>query len=290
MPFTRILCPIDFSPGAQHALAMAVHIATRTGAELVISHVWHVPAIAFANESLASSAMLDEAMAGAQRDLEAIAAETSAQLARPVTATMRKGVAWSEIVSLLGDQAFDLCVIGTQGRTGLSRVLVGSVAEKVVRHAPCSVLVVRPENVAKTFQHALVPTDFSASAAYALELAESLVAPPGRITVLHMLEVAGPYPGRVPDHEVADLDAHAATALREIAARKSSAQISTMARVGWPGVQILAALDEDPSIDVVVMGSSGRTGIKRALIGSVAEKTVRYAHCPVLVARPHEGR
>jgi nucleotide-binding universal stress UspA family protein len=290
MPFTRILCPIDFSPGAQHALAMAVHIATRTGAELVIGHVWHVPAIAFANESLASSSMLDEAMAGVQRDLEAIAAETSAQLARPVTATMRKGVAWSEIVSLLDDQAFDLCVIGTQGRTGLSRVLVGSVAEKVVRHAPCSVLVVRPENVAKTFQHALVPTDFSASAAYALDLAEALVTPPGRITVLHMLEVAGPYPGPVPEEDVAHLDEDAATALRELAARKSDAQISTMARVGWPGVQILAALDEDPSIDVVVMGSHGRTGIKRALIGSVAEKTVRYAHCPVLVARLHEAR
>jgi nucleotide-binding universal stress UspA family protein len=138
----------------------------------------------------------------------------------------------------------------------------------------------------KPFRNVLVPTDFSASAAYAVELAESIVDREGRITVLHMLEVAGPYPGPVSDDDVACLDKRAATALRELAASKPNARITTASRVGWPGVQILAALDEDRSIDLVVTGSHGRTGIKRALIGSVAEKTVRYAHCPVLVARP----
>jgi nucleotide-binding universal stress UspA family protein len=286
MPFTRILCPTDFSAGAQQALRMAVQIATRTGAELVIAHVWYVAAVAFSNEQLALSASGQDAIDAAQRDLDAAVRETSAQLAKPATATMRTGVPWSEIVSLLEEQAFDLCVIGTQGRTGLPRILLGSVAEKVVRHAPCSVLVVRPENAARAFQHVLVPTDFSTSATHALELAEALVDPRGRITLLHMLEVAGPYPGRVSDADVAYLDDRAGTALRDLAASRSNSRITTMARVGWPGVQILAALDEDRSIDLVAVGSSGRTGIKRALIGSVAEKTVRYAHCPVLVARP----
>lgn len=264
---------------------MAVQIATKTGADLVIAHVWHVPAIAFASDQLAVSSMLEEAMADAQRELDAAAREASAQLAKPATATMRRGVPWTEIVSLLDDEAFDLCVIGTQGRTGVARVLVGSVAEKVVRHAACSVLVVRPDNDVKAFQHVLVPTDFSTSAAYALDLAESLVDREGRITVLHMLEVAGPYPGRVSDDDLAYLDSRAAAALRQLAASKPNARIATVSRSGWPGVQILAALDEDRSIDLVVTGSHGRTGIKRALIGSVAEKTVRYAHCPVLVAR-----
>jgi len=286
MSVTRILCPTDFSPGAQQAVRMAVRIATRTGAELVIAHVIHVPPIAFANPQLALSSMVQEATENAQRDLDAAAAEASAQLAKPATATMRQGVPWAELASLLEEQAFDLCVIGTQGRTGLARFLLGSVAEQVVRHAPCSVLVVRPENAMRAFQHVLVPTDFSASAAYALDLAESLVSPDGRLTLLHMLEVAGPYPGEIPDSDVADLDKRAGPALRELAASKPNARIATVCRVGWPGVQILAALDEDPSIDLVAMGSHGRTGIKRALIGSVAEKTVRYAHCPVLVARP----
>lgn len=285
MSFTRILCPTDFSAGAQQAQRMAVQIAAKTGADLVIVHAWRVPAIAFANEELAASFMREDAMVDAQRELDAAVEEANAQLAKPATGVMRRGVPWTEIVSLLDEEAFDLCVIGTHGRTGLARVLVGSVAENVVRHAPCSVLVVRPDNVVKPFQHVLVPTDFSASATYALDLAESLVEPEGRITLLHMLEVAGPYPGRVSESDVAYLDHRAGTALRELAATKKNARVAGVWRVGWPGVQILAALDEDRSIDLVAMGSHGRTGIKRALIGSVAEKTVRYAHCPVLVSR-----
>lgn len=285
MAFTRILCPTDFSPGAEQALRTAIQIAKTTDAELVLAHVWHVPAIAFANEQLALSSVSQNAMDEAQRELDAAVRDASARLARPATATMRKGVPWSEIVSLLEDQAFDLCVIGTQGRTGLARVLLGSVTEKVVRHAPCSVLVIRPDNGAKAFQHVLVPTDFSTSAARALDLAESLVSSEGRITLLHVLEVAGPCPGRVSEADVAYLDDRAGTALRDLAVTKSSARIAAVPRVGWPGVQILAELDEDQSIDLVAMGSHGRTGIKRALIGSVAEKVVRYAHCPVLVAR-----
>jgi nucleotide-binding universal stress UspA family protein len=61
--------------------------------------------------------------------------------------------------------------------------------------------------------------------------------------------------------------------------------VTPRCRIGWPGAEILAALDRDTSIDLVVVGSHGRTGIKRALLGSVSEKVVRHARCPVLVAR-----
>jgi nucleotide-binding universal stress UspA family protein len=66
---------------------------------------------------------------------------------------------------------------------------------------------------------------------------------------------------------------------------KISVPVTTTARIGWPGAEILAALDRDSTVDLVVMGSHGRTGIKRVLLGSVAEKIVRHARCPVLVAR-----
>jgi nucleotide-binding universal stress UspA family protein len=56
-------------------------------------------------------------------------------------------------------------------------------------------------------------------------------------------------------------------------------------RLGWAGAESLATIDRDPTIDLVVMGSRGRTGIRRVLLGSVAEKVVRHARCPVLVAR-----
>jgi nucleotide-binding universal stress UspA family protein len=168
---------------------------------------------------------------------------------------------------------------------------LGSVAEKVIRHAPCSVLAVGPGSEAKPFSHVLVPTDFSDSAQHALELSAQLVAPTGTITLLHVIEVPVAYSGEVPvpDFERV-LDKRAAAALDQAAARLASltsATVRVRSRIGYPGAQTLAVLDDDRSVDLVVMGSHGRTGIKRVLLGSVAEKIVRHAGRPVLVARRH---
>jgi nucleotide-binding universal stress UspA family protein len=277
---SKVLCPLDFSTGSMQAMRTAVQLAARTNAELVLAHVWHIPSIAFTNEFTLSSGLIDDIETELQGELDAAVREAGTQLARPVTGRMLAGVPWVELVELLENEAFDLCVIGTHGRTGLARVLIGAVAEKVVRHAPCSVLAVRPDSDIRPFHHALVPTDFSASAGHALDVAVPLVEPNGRITLLHVLELAVRYPGRVID---VDLEKRAAAALDAVA--KSDPRIVTALRSGWPGAAILDALDADPSIDLVVMGSHGRTGIKRALMGSAAEKTVRYARCPVLVAR-----
>jgi nucleotide-binding universal stress UspA family protein len=227
-------------------------------------------------------------MDDAQQGLDAAVREASAAGgAKCMSGKMLTGAPWVEIVSLLEKDTFDLCVIGTHGRSGLARILLGSVAEKVVRHAPCSVLAVRPDGGVTSFEHALVPTDFSESAEHALELAPQVVRPEGAVTLLHVLELPVAYSGKVPDVEFSrDLDKRAAIALDQAAARiKGKARVAKASRIGYPGAQILAALDEDRSIDLIVMGSHGRTGIKRALMGSVAEKIVRHARCPVLVAR-----
>ena len=84
------------------------------------------------------------------------------------------------------------------------------------------------------------------------------------------------------------IDRHARTVLdTEVVRfkRMSNVSITARSRVGYAGAQTLEVIDDDPSIDLVVMGSHGRTGIKRAIMGSVAEKVVRHARCPVLVAR-----
>ena len=283
MSFTKVLCPTDFSAGANHAMRMAAQIAASANVELVLAHVWYTPAFAFSNELVLAPDLIQEMADQAQQGLDAAVREASELLGRPVAGRMLRGVPWAELVWLLEDQRFDLCVIGTHGRTGLSRVLLGSVTEKVVRRAPCSVLAVRPNADVKPFRHVLVPTDFSTSAAHALDLATSLVGPDGRITLLHVLELNLRYPGGVVD---IDLDKRAASELDQAAAHLTSkARTATVLRTGWPGAQILELLDEDRSIDLVAMGSHGLTGIKRMLLGSVAEKTIRYARCPVLVAR-----
>jgi nucleotide-binding universal stress UspA family protein len=289
MTFTKILCPTDFSPGAQRAVREATRLARDAGAELVIAHCWYIPASAYSLEAPFPAYFTQQIVDDAQRDLDAAVAEATAAGASRVSGKLLVGVPWAEIVTLLEHEAFDLCVVGTHGRTGLARILVGSVAEKVIRHSPCSTLAVRPDGEAKPFTHALVPTDFSQSAAYALELAANVMQPRGAITVLHVVELPIMSSGDVPDQDFArDLDNRAALTLDQaVASMRTQTEIKVAActRIGYPGAEVLAAVDDDPTIDLVVMGSHGRTGIKRALIGSVAEKIARHARCPVLVAR-----
>ena len=289
MTFTKILCPTDFSSGSQQALRVAARMAIEGNAELVVTHAWYVPPSAYSGEYVFAPQTIQSIVDDAQRGLDNAVAEATQYGAKNVSGKLVTGTPWAEIVSQLEKQAFDLCVIGTHGRTGLSRILLGSVAEKVVRHSPCSVLAVRPDGEVKPFSHVLVPTDFSDYARHAFEQAAELVDPAGTITVLHVIEVPVAYSGELPIADFArDLDKRAAAGLEEAAGwlrTKTSAKVQMRSRIGYAGAQTIAVLDDDPSIDLVVMGSHGRTGIKRVLLGSVAEKVLRHAGRPVLVAR-----
>ena len=289
MTFTKILCPTDFSAGSQQAIRVAVRMAKESGGELVIVHSWHLPASAYSLEAPFPVYLMQGTIADSQRALETAVEEARAAGAKRVSGRLLNGVPWTEIVDQLEKQGFDLCVAATHGRTGLARILLGSVTTQVVRHAPCSVLVVRPDGEVKPFHHALVPTDFSESAMHALDLAAALVEPTGSIVLLHVIEVPAAYAAEVLVADFArDLDNHAAAALDtevERIRRTTRVRVEVRSLCGSPGAQVLAALDADGSVDLVIMGSHGRTGIKRALMGSVAEKIVRHARCPVLVAR-----
>lgn len=290
MAFTKLLCPTDFSLGARNAMRLAIRMAREQDAELVLAHAWFIPPTAFAMEAAFPSYIIQEIIDDAQRALDTAVAEATAQGVRRVTGKLLSGMPWLEIVEELGHRSYDLCIIGTHGRTGIARVLLGSVAERVVRHAPCSVMTVRPDCELGPFRHALVPTDFSASAANAAVVAGSLIEPGGALTLLHVIELPSSVAGELPLGEfAAELDKGAAIALEGEVARVrggTSARVTARTRIGVAGAQALAALDGDLTIDLVVMGSHGRTGLQRILMGSVAEKVVRHARCPVFIARP----
>lgn len=292
MAFAKILCPTDFSAGAEYARRHAIRLATSADAELVLAHTWSLPPALVPPEVLVGSDVMSHVVDRAKDALaDLVRATRDAGVVR-VQGELRPGTPWTEIVEVLAAGAFDLCVIGTHGRTGLARVLLGSVAEKVVRHAPCSVLVVRPGSEPRPFAHVLVPTDLSESGVHALEVATTLVAPEGGITLLHVVDVPLMTIEELSMTDLGrDLVAAAHDKLERTADRlraASSVPVSTRVRVGPAGAETLAALDERADLDLVIMGSHGRTGLQRALLGSVAEKVVRHAPCPVLVAR--EGR
>jgi nucleotide-binding universal stress UspA family protein len=290
MNVRKILCPIDFSPGSSRATSVAARLARDSDAELELVHAWYLPAMVYAPEIMYPAEAVQEIIDDAERQLAAAVAEAKGLGAKRVTARLLAGVPWSMIVDAAEDPTIDLIVLGTHGRTGLARVLLGSVAEKVIRHAPCSVMVVRPDGEIKPFLRVMCATDFSDSARYAAELAAALVRPGGAgVALLHVLELPVAYTREPhPPDIFRALDERSAAVLDRWATElraNATCPVATRSLVGRAGAQILHAIDTDRTIDLVVLGSHSRTGIKRLLLGSVAEQVARYARCPVLVAR-----
>lgn len=279
MKIRKILCPVDFSEGSDRGLEMAVRLANEHAAELVVAHAWYLPPMTM--EYALAPATLDAIEKDAAAGLEDAVARARGFGATQVTPLLLEGVPWQRIVDAA--EGCDLIVLGSHGRTGLSRVLLGSVAEKVVRHAHGSVLVVPPKGVLRTFKKIVCPVDFSEASKLAFGRAKELVREGGSITLVHVIELPVAYRGQIP-LDVADVLDRQARQLMEEWVRGASVPVKAEIRVGSPGAQVLHVLEEDVH-DLVVVGSHGRTGIKRALLGSVAEKLVRHAGCPVLVAR-----
>jgi nucleotide-binding universal stress UspA family protein len=141
-----VLCAIDFSPSARGALTEAAAIVRQTGERLVLVHVAQMvtppPELPILPPDL-----VQEAAVALQAQLDAWRGDAVAAGAREVDTRLMHGAAWDRIVALARELNARLIVMGTHGRTGLRHVLLGSVAEKVARHAPCSVLVTRaPES------------------------------------------------------------------------------------------------------------------------------------------------
>ncbi|MCC6877863.1 MAG: universal stress protein [Sandaracinaceae bacterium] len=139
-----ILCPVDFSEPSEEASRFAVSLADRMGAKVELVHVHQVPYYGLP-ETAAEVMMADTAARTyAQRQLEALAARYSAHGVE-VTPKILEGVPYDAIVQEAQRAGADLIVIGTHGRTGLRHLLLGSVAEKVVRTSSVPVCTVRPK-------------------------------------------------------------------------------------------------------------------------------------------------
>jgi nucleotide-binding universal stress UspA family protein len=281
----KILCPIDFSAGSQHAFRVAARLAGDTGTELLLVHAWFLPPIAAGGDMPLPAAAIQGLVDDAERGLAELIPEAKSLGVEHVSSQLVSGPPWERIIGLAEPE--DLIVMGTHGRTGIRRFLLGSVAEKVVRHAPCSVLVARDAGEPAPFRNLLVPIDFSDYSKRALEEASALARrTDGRITLLHVVELPPIFHGVPPGDLVKDVDAMARTKLASWAELVAPGlPLTKLVRSGSAAGQILAMLHDDPSFDLVVAGSHGRTGFQRLMLGSVAEKLVRYASRPVLVAR-----
>jgi nucleotide-binding universal stress UspA family protein len=151
MPVWRkILCAIDFSPPSRDALLKASELAASSQAELLLLHVQEIPAVRAGLGMMPPppKAPYELALGEALKELEHSGADAAVIAKARVPVQMAQGSAPDEIVRVARERQVNVIVLGTHGRTGVKRAVLGSVAELVVRRAPCSVVVVRPEAAA----------------------------------------------------------------------------------------------------------------------------------------------
>jgi len=282
MRIDTILHLTDFSDSANQALSVAVDLASRHGAVL---HLFH-GLLLHTNRAIdrALDACADTATGRAARLVEQ---DPTRRLPEVRVSFLHAVSAFDAIMQRINPLQPDLIVMGTHGRSGLGRVLMGSTAEKVLRHAPGNVVTVKSavHRVASGDpQRVLVPVDFSDGSAQALDAARWLArATDGRLHLLHV--VAEPVPSVSADGQMwFDLNAaqRIERRLREWSgdidgARWSVAEGSVPAQI--------ASAARNTEADLVVMGIRGLTGLQNILIGRVTERVCRSCETPVLVVR-----
>lgn len=152
VPIQRILCPVDFSEGAEGALAQALFLADALGAEVEVVHAWETPVVIRPDlvvwaEGASGPALAEVVRARADTAMKHLLDKLAPGRPTHVRMKILHGPPAATIVSYAREQGHDLIVVGSHGRTGLSRWVLGSVAERVVQRASCPVMVVHGAQV-----------------------------------------------------------------------------------------------------------------------------------------------
>jgi nucleotide-binding universal stress UspA family protein len=139
----RIVCPVDFSEASEYALDYASDFASRLGARIDLVHVYQLPTYALPDGAVFTGADFENKLTGElQKQLDEIT-ERTRKRGLETESQLLRGVPHKEIVRFAQDQEADLVVMGTHGRAGIEHILLGSVAERVVRTSPIPVVTVR---------------------------------------------------------------------------------------------------------------------------------------------------
>jgi nucleotide-binding universal stress UspA family protein len=292
----KILCPTDHSEFSSRALAYAIPIARWYEATITALHVYTISPLPPTKIPPASHTHLSPEARETMLDVMGRFTKPARSAGVVVDEVVVEGDPVEEIVQQA--RRADLLVMGTHGRRGFERLVLGSVTEKVLRKSPCPVLTVprhapgSPPGDAFAFKRILCPVDFSDSSRKALEFALSLaMEADAKLGLLHVIEQLSD----MGQPEVARFDLRAYAEYLERGARDRLAALIPEDAREWcrPEVVVVPGkahrgilkVAEERRSDLIVMGVAGRGGIDRMVFGSTAAQVVREAACPVLTVR-----
>ena len=277
----RILYATDFSPDELVAFEQACKFAQAWKGKLLIAHVDDSPADA-ENDHEASKQNLLQLVPN--------------DLAIDYQHILRTGDPATIVHDIEKEYDVDLIVLGTHGRKGVKRMFSGSIAESVIRSAHCPVLTMRQthdqhRNPLTSPDHKpslLVPVDFSVHSYVALDFASSIaISLDATITILHIDEASDDASEKVREG-ISDWSEHRKVLwdqLKKVEPREKSIEFDHKLLNSTASKHITQFANEQ-HYDYVVLGTHGRSGVGRALMGSVAEHVVRNAECPVITVKP----
>ena len=289
----KILVAYDFSESATVALDEAIVLAHRFSASLALIHVVPFDAV---SQLVNVIPHLDDVESHIRRNVEAEFSKVlGSRTSQAVAPHIRIGKPEHEIVSFAESGGYDLLLVGTHGHGGIRHFLLGSVAERVLRHARLPVLVDRPGALASSLSHILVPVDRSPASAEALRHAKTWAQAFGaKLTVMHVLgdyyyfplyiqSDMEAYGGLVGQYEEKEKDVVRAW-VREVWG-SAEPEPEILFSAGVDAAHEILEIVKQKSIGLIIMGTHGRTGLEHLVLGSTAEKVVRYAPCSVMTVQ-----
>jgi len=267
--YDTILVPTDGSDVAAAAAEAAVAFARRFGADV---HALYVRESSDDDEGERATTAVADRAAAAGVDATTAVVDAEGPISR-------------RLLDYAAEHDADCIVMGTHGRTGFGRFVLGSVAERTLRESSVPVLTVHEETVVdRDLDSILVPTDGSAGAAAAAAHAVDLALATGAaLHVVHVVDI-GVLPTDGSGAVLDELQRAGRQALDSVVERAERADVSTIRASVLSGTPYRAITDyaDAEAVDLVVMGTHGRTGMDRYLLGSVAERVVRLTDRPVL--------
>jgi nucleotide-binding universal stress UspA family protein len=278
-PFPKILVCTDGSPDSEGAITAALHLAKASGSMVVLLEVifylagYELQSPDTLTPPMVNLELMQVQETAARERLETWRAEAAREGVTLEPRVRTSGSAYEGILEEAGETQPDLIIMGRHGYTGLTRLLMGSVTARVIGHSPVNVLVA-PRGVPLSFERLLIASDGSVFSEAAWTEALTLARTMGGALI--GVAVAA-----------SDRDIPTATEVvrnLEAAADKEGLPLDTMIPMGRPEEGIVKAA-EFKQASLIIVGSHGRTGLKRLLMGSVAERVIGHAKCPVLVVK-----